>query len=155
MNIKYLTEQEANNILNAMASHEDEQNEPSVGPFWVDTNTNELYGVVKSLAKDCPCYKSTIFDSEVRTSSALHKAIWKKQSLRGKDKRFSGDYRLKPRGRVFEVKDKGFIICVGSWINNHPEAIDEIKFEFDLPDENTEIVINDHWDLGHGWSQEL
>ena len=35
------------------------------------------------------------------------------------------------------------------------EAIDEIILEFQLPKENTEVIKNKHWDLGHGWSDEF
>ena len=74
--------------------------------------------------------------------------------MRGKDKRFSGDYKQKPRGRVFEFKDDGFKICVGDWIDKYPEAIKEIIDVFNLP-ENTEVIKDEHWNIGHGWSQEF
>ena len=61
---------------------------------------------------------------------------------------------MKPRGRVFEFKDEGFIVFTGSWINDYPEAKDEIIYEFQLP-ADTKFVQDEHWDLGHGWSNEF
>lgn len=61
---------------------------------------------------------------------------------------------MKPRGRVFEFKDEGFKICVGNWINDNPEAIDEIMFEFQLDKNKTKVLIDEHWDLGRGWSND-
>ena len=83
-----------------------------------------------------------------------HKDIWAKEFRRNKDSRFVGDYTQIPRGRVCEYKDKGFVVYVGDWIDNYPEAKSEILFEFNLP-ETTTFVKDIHWNLGHGWSDEL
>ena len=141
--------------LQAMISSEDDQDEAYIGPFWYDPNKKEVYGQVLTLAKDKPFYKSSHDEKEVRTGTALHKAIWKKEEKRNKDKRFTGDYKQKPRGRVFEVKDDGFKVMVGNWINDYPEAKEEIIDVFQLPKNKTEFVIDKHWDIGHGWSEEI
>ena len=61
-------------------------------------------------------------------------------------------YENKPRGRVF-YKDNKFVITVGSWINKDEnyKVIDLVEKEFDLTNEDTEIVEDSHWDIGSGW----
>ena len=45
---------------------------------------------------------------------------------------------MKPRGRVFyQPADDQYIIAVGSWIDQNPEAIGQIIEEFDLPKAKT------------------
>ena len=153
--VKKRDSDEANAAIEVMINSFDEQNEPMVGPFWYDPERKEVYGHIVALAKDRPYYYSPSWKKEVRTGSALHKSIWEREYFRHKDKRFSGDYTLRPRGRVFEFKDEGFKVFVGEWINQYPEAKEEILFEFQLPKEKTEFVIDEHWDIGHGWSQEF
>lgn len=126
--------------------------EPCVGIFWYDTNENELFGVRSNLAEDTKYYYSDMLNQYVRTTKFLHYAIWQKESNRGKDERFQTlDYTKYPRGRIFEVKDKGFEVYVGNWIKDYPQCKQLIIDEFDLP-QNTEFIIDAHWDLGHGWS---
>ena len=60
-------------------------------------------------------------------------------------------------GRIFldEATDR-FYVCVGHWLND----IDQEHFrevledEFNLP-EDFDLVVDIHWDLGHGWSEEF
>ena len=153
--VKKRDDETTNAAIEVMIDSFDEQNEPMVGPFWYDPIKKEVYGQVIALAKDRPFYYSHSWKKEVRTGSALHKSIWEREFFRHKDKRFSGDYTQKPRGRVFEFKEEGFKVFVGEWINQYPEAKDEILFEFQLPRDKTEFVIDEHWDIGHGWSQEF
>lgn len=153
--VKKRDDETANAAIEVMIDSFNEQEEPMVGPFWYDPDKKEVYGQVVALAKDRPFYYSHSWNKEVRTGSALHKSIWEREYFRHKDKRFSGDYTQRPRGRVFEFKGEGFKVFVGEWINKYPEAKEEILFEFQLPKENTEFVIDEHWDIGHGWSQEF
>lgn len=153
--VKKRDSDEANAAIEVMINSFNEQNDPMVGPFWYDPERKEVYGHIIALAKDRPYYYSPSWKKEVRTGSALHKSIWEREYFRHKDKRFSGDYTLRPRGRVFEFKYEGFKVFVGEWINQYPEAKEEILFEFQLPKEKTEFVIDEHWDIGHGWSQEF
>ena len=88
-----------------------------------------------------------------REREELHKTIWNKESHRGKDKRFLGDYTLVPRGRVFEFEDQGFKVMVGDWIDKYPEARELIIDEFELPTD-AEFVKDIHWNIGRGWSDE-
>lgn len=95
------------------------------------------------------------WNKEVRTGRRLPKNVWGKRSQRKKDNRFSGDYTQVPRGRVFEFKNEWFVVFTGKWKDDYPEAKEEIMFEFQLPEDNTRFVQNEHWDLGHGWSNEF
>ena len=50
-------------------------------------------------------------------------------------------------------KDNKFLITVGSWINENEnyKVIDLVEKEFNLTNEDTEIVDDSHWDIGSGW----
>ena len=60
-----------------------------------------------------------------------------------------------PRGRVSFIKDKGFIVFIGKWIDEYPNVKSDIIYEFELPKNNTRFVYDEHWDIGHGWSDEI
>lgn len=60
-----------------------------------------------------------------------------------------------PRGRVFEFQDEGFRVYTGKWINDYPNVKELIIKEFQLPIDKTKFLIDSHWDIGHGWSQEF
>lgn len=141
-----------NLALDTMSKSNASQDDAYIGPFWYDPNKNEVYGNVMTLASDKPFYSSK--GKKIRTGNALHKNIWQKESRRNKDPRFQGDYKLKPRGRVFEYEDDGFVVYVGNWIKQYPEAKEEILDVFQLP-KSTKFVIDEHWDIGHGWSEEI
>lgn len=142
-----------NSALEVMIDSNDKQDDAYIGPFWYDPKKKEVYGNVMTLASDKPFYTSN--GKNIKTGNALHKNIWAKEEHRKKDKRFQGDYKLKPRGRVFEVENEGFKVYTGNWINQYPEAKEEIIDVFQLPKDNTEFVIDEHWDIGHGWSEDI
>lgn len=100
--------------IDAMIDSFDKQDDAYVGAFWYDPEKQELYGQKPTLASDIPFYHSSQWNKDVRTGRALHKTIWEKEYFRHKDPRFSGNYTQKPRGRVFEFKDDGFIVFTGS-----------------------------------------
>ena len=154
MKIKKLRESErTNSAMEVMLVNDLVQEEPYVGCFWYDPINNELFGVNKTLHCDVPYYHSNQFNNNVRTGRALHKNIWQKEFYRAKDKRFLGNYTLVPRGRVFEFENDGFYVFVGNWVNEYPQAKQEIIDEFQLP-ENANFVVDSHWDIGHGWSDD-
>ena len=124
---------------------------PAVGIFWYDTNDDELFGVIDTTASTLPFYESDFFKSNAKTTDKLHYQVWQKEFNRGRDERFKAKYITVPRGRVFEVEDRGFVVCVGTWINDYPSAKDLIIDEFNLPN-NTEFLVDSHWNTGHGWS---
>lgn len=143
-----------NQFIECMLENTNFQNEPELGPFWYDTDNQECFGVKSVPAIDCPWYESTQFNQKVRTGRALHSTIWKKEHFKNKDFRFKGDYKYTPRGRVFQFSNNDFVVCTGKWINKCPEAKNIIIQEFQLPN-TTQFVIDSHWDIGHGFSQEF
>ena len=131
---------------------------PKVGIFWYDTANRSLFGVEKMDAEQA------IFVNGRATISKLHKTYWQKQHHRAEAKGDTSsifykehNYTLIPRGRIFldEASDR-FYVCVGNWLHDvDAEKLHElIEDEFNLP-VNFEFVIDYHWDLGHGWSEEL
>lgn len=144
-----------NNMINAfreiMANNNQYVDDPYVGIFWYDSEDKDVFGVYSILAEDAKYYQLDVFNARAKTCERMHYAVWQKGVNKGKDPRFKVDYTSVPRGRVFEVENRGFVVCVGHWINDYPEAKQAIIEEFQLPD-NTEFEIDSHWDLGRGWS---
>ena len=61
-------------------------------------------------------------------------------------------YEQKPRGRVFYLMEEDrFVVAVGKWLDEHPEAKELILEEFDLPADKTTFEFAIHWDIGHTW----
>jgi hypothetical protein len=44
-----------------------------------------------------------------------------------------------------------YIVNVGSWINEYPQAKSLIIDEFNLEGQNYLFEIAIHWEIGHGW----
>ncbi|GEM_PF-1537532 len=130
------------------------QNDPHVGCFWYDTNTNSLFGVDAPLARDVPYYFFQEYNQNIKTGHMLHKKIWQKYHFRGQDSRFNGDFKQVPRGRVFEFENDGFVVFTGSWIKDYPEAKEAILFEFELDPKKTSFRIDHHWDIGQSWGND-
>ena len=152
--IKYIREDnQTNTAIEAMLNMEEHIEEPYLGIFWYDRNRKELFGVEKTPANSIDYYHSHTFGCNVKTINKLHETIWSKNFHRGKDRRFNGDYKNTPRGRVYQIEDK-FVVFTGDWIDKYPEAKEEILFEFDLP-VDTEFRKDFHWNIGHGLSQEI
>ncbi len=143
-----------NSAIEVMRENMRYQDDPMLGIFWYDTKLNELFGVMSSMAVDSLWYDSPQFGKRVRTDRRLHESVWKKNHFRGKDRRYWGDYTKIPRGRVFEFEGEGFKVFTGKWIEDYPDAKELILEEFQLP-QDTEFLQDIHWELGHGWSDEL
>lgn len=113
--------------------------DPKVGIFCYNPQRNELFDVVALSLND----KGVTSCPNGKTCKILHKRKWQQEH---------GAYENKPRGRVF-YKDNKFLITVGSWINDDENyrVIDLVEKEFDLTNEDTEIVEDSHWDIGSGW----
>ena len=144
-----------NAAIDAMKHNMQYQEEPLVGIFWYDAEKDELFGVKSTQAREATPYRSNTFSTEVKTEARLHRQVWQKEYFRGKDKRFRGDHTLIPRGRIFEFVGEGFRVYTGSWIEEYPHVKNMILDEFELPKDNTEFVQDIHWEIGHGWSDEL
>ena len=140
-------------VTRAQMEHEMGQasiDKPQVGIFWYSPEDVELFGVVSMDAEDAEVSGKT-------TLGKRHDQVWKKEHFRAVaknkvDSPFYDDsnaYNI-PRGRVFLKKD-GFLVMVGKWIEDYPEAKDLLLDEFNLPPD-TEFRYDEHWDIGHGWS---
>lgn len=145
---------ETNAMLDLMHQNDQFKDDAYVGSFWYDPKRDELFGVYSVLAADVPWTSCSLFKQKIKTGRKLHKDIWQKEFHKGRDRRFRGDHTLIPRGRVFQLEDGSFKIMVGNWIDQYPQVVDQIKFEFQLP-ENAEIVKDVHWDIGHGFTDEF
>lgn len=141
---------------------------PKIGIFWYDRDRDRLFGVAKMREVE------VIADAlGKRTFPILHVHVWEEMRNRYYD-RFGNfvadeiypsedgcpyaesDYTQIPRGRIFS-DDRGYQIYVGSWIHDDgidvEHVIEMIKDEFDLPDDEAEIIEMYHWDIGNGWGE--
>lgn len=123
-----------NSAIQFMENDLDIQNDFMIGSFWYDIDNNELFGIDQVPASSRDYYYSRQFNTQVRTGPILHQTRWKKEAIKRKDKRFSGDYTKVPRGRVFDYKNLGPVVFTGNWINQYPQVKQLIIDEFDLPD---------------------
>jgi len=144
---------ERKNVISSMSDNFDIQEDPMVGIFWYDNIDDELFGVTSAMASELS------FNSQgKKTVGMLHKTWWKRQQEREKAKgkvseRFLQDYTMLPRGRIFQDKTENhFELMCGSWINDH--IIELIKEEFNLQNVPLKVIVDTHWEIGHGWSEE-
>ena len=143
-------------MMDAMDSNLENQENPKVGIFWYSPKIKDVFGVV---AVDAYA-QAEIEKRNAVSCKELHKYVWKKKynyyKYHGGNDLFVGDYKYTPRGRVFYLpKDNEFDIMVGSWINKNPEAIERIKEAFDLNGEglNVKVKIGIHWEIGMGYGE--
>ena len=147
-----MTGQEREVVIKTMSDNFAYQDEPKVGIFWYLKDTDELFGISKIEASELQ-----FNDNGLKTIKTLHKSWWQKQKNKavsaGKNPGiFTNDYTQVPRGRIFQRNDGIFQLMCGSWIDDH--IVDLIKDEFDLQNVQFEIIIDKHWEIGHGWSEE-
>ena len=161
--INLTNSEEHKSLIDSMSPFLD-NGKPKLGIFWYDVANQSLFGVEKIDAEQAT------FVNGRATIGKLHKTYWQKQHHRAEAK---GDtrsffyqehnYTLIPRGRIFlDEKTDRFYVCVGSWMHDgvaghevDAEKLHElIEDEFNLP-VDFEFVVDYHWDLGHGWSEEL
>jgi hypothetical protein len=150
--VREMSKEEEQNVMQSMSDNFDIQDDPEVGIFWYDEKNDELFGVNKANINDLQ-----FNGNGLKTISILHKTWWQKQKHRliskGKDPGiFIKDYTLIPRGRIFQKIDNTFQLMCGSWMNDHIENL--IKDEFNLQNVPFEKIVNTHWEIGHGWSEE-
>jgi hypothetical protein len=151
-NIKEMSDIERENVMQAMIDNNDSQDDPKVGIFWYSDDEDDLFGVTKSFAGDL-----AFNHNGLKTVRTLHKDWWKKQEMRARSKGqtssiFLRDYKQIKRGRIFETSDGKFRLMCGSWITDR--IIDLVKDEFDLGNVPFEVIKDEHWDLGHGLSED-
>lgn len=139
-------------IFEEMERRLDSQDDPKAGIFWYNPETNSLFGVhadfIEDLRRD---------GYGMMSCGILHRDLWKKEYRKQKYKNngigpFIGDYKDKPRGRIFyNPQTKKFEVFTGKWIEQYPEAKEEIMFEFDLNENIVEWKQSWHWDIGCGY----
>jgi toxin YoeB len=148
------TEAEEKAVMEQMAANRGKDDEPKVGIFWYNRATNQLYGVVSHRVSDYT--RANASDGRI-TCSEMHEDVWKKEFRKqkyqyGGQGPFVGAYQDKPRGRVFYHIDNGtFEVAVGKWIEEYPQAYEEILKEFNLPPDKTTAKYAYHWDIGQSW----
>ena len=161
--INHTNSEEHRSLVDSMSPFLD-NGKPKLGIFWYDPANRSLFGVEKVDAEQM------LFVNGRATISKLHKTYWQKQHHRAQAKGDSSsiffqehNYTLIPRGRIFLDETTGsFYVCVGSWLHEgvagHKVDVQQlhelIEDEFTLP-ADFEFVIDYHWDLGHGWSEEM
>lgn len=161
--IKHTNPKEHLNLIHTMMDFFD-NGKPQVGIFWYDFKHNSLFGVKKEDADKC------IQEKGYGTIAKLHKTYWTKQhylAVHHNDTSsifyIETNYTLIPRGRIFVKEDGTFFVTVGEWINgyiNNEKVIDQDKLrellidEFNLP-EDFIFKIDFHWNIGHGWSEDI
>lgn len=152
-----VSENDIKNMMDVMRANMDTQNNPKVGIFWYQMVGKRLFGVV---AVDKDSIKRPNVGGGLITCNELHKDVWKKKYHQQKYKNggqgpYVGDYKDHARGRVFynPAKDE-FIVTVGSWIDECPEASEAIVEEFNLAGTNYKIEKNIHWEIGNGWENQ-
>lgn len=149
MNLRKLSDFEHLQAEEAMRN--DTTFEPQIGIFWYSPERDELFGV-QSIAE------SDLKEMGRSTFTKRHDQVWKKEHARALAKndvnspffKGSNGYHI-PRGRIF-LKEDGYSVALGKWINDYPQAKDLILEEFNLPENKTEFTYDEHWDIGHGWS---
>lgn len=141
--------------MQTMAANRGAGTEPKVGIFWYNATLQQLFGVVTHKRTD---YLKPNAGGGLVTCSEMHEDVWKKEFRKQKYHNggvgpYKGEYQNKPRGRVFySPAEDQYIIAVGSWIDDHKEAIELIIDEFDLPRPKTIVKKASHWDIGQTWN---
>jgi hypothetical protein len=150
--LQEMSQKERKNVIQTMSNNNDIQDGPKVGIFWYNFNEDELFGITKILACELQ-----FNNNGLKTTGILHKNWWKKQQMKAiaknqKTSIFLQDYTQIPRGRIFETNTGSFKLMCGSWITEHIVGL--VKDEFDLQKVSLEIIKDEHWEIGHGFSEE-
>ena len=150
-----LSEKEHNAQMADMKAFDEQM--PSVGIFWYDTQEHTLFGVCKKELTPREVEEAADNGVPFINYPKLHRQVWAKEYFRAQaqhiETKFKGDSTQVPRGRVAWTIDK-FIVLVGKWAEPLQKELTElIEKEFALP--YFEFVYDEHWDLGHGWSGDM
>lgn len=152
-----VSDEDIKNMMDVMRAHMETQDNPKVGIFWYQMVGKRLFGVI---AVDKDSIKKPNVGGGLITCNELHKDVWKKKYHQQKYKNngqgpYVGDYKDHARGRVFyNPSTNQYIITVGSWIDECPEAKDAILEEFNLSKTNYRFEKNIHWEIGNGWENQ-
>ena len=150
-------EAELDDAMRLMQSNRGKGDEPMVGIFWYSPQMGDLFGIRSHRISD---YTKANLRSEFGSISCseMHEDVWKKEFHRQKYKNggvgpYTGAYEMVPRGRIFYNSDtEVFIIAVGSWIEQYPQAVPLIVEEFNLGNATYVVKTDHHWDIGQKWN---
>ena len=130
---------------------------PCVGIFWYDMEEKTFFGVRKMELTPKMVEEAAEKGMPFINYPHLHRQVWAKEYFRAQAKheetKFKGDYTQIPCGRVAWNINK-FIVLVGKWAEPLQQELTKLlEEEFSLP--CFELVYDEHWDLGHGWSGDM
>lgn len=120
---------------------------PQLGIFWFDEDSESLFEVH---TKD--------FDPRRVVNGHLaydktHRFWWDKARFSPRNRNnpvYNQDFKDVPRGRV-TFDDDHFIVHIGSWYEPYKDILRALLVEeFDIPSD-FEFVVDEHWELGHGF----
>ena len=152
--IQAMSRTEYAQVIRQMEANRGHGEDPKVGIFWYNVAWKELFGVVSHPVRDYT--RANASDGRI-TCSEMHEDVWKKEYNRQKHHGdgkgpFIGADQDKPRGRVFyEMDQDRYVVAVGHWLEEHPDARQLILEEFNLPEDKTSFEYAIHWDIGHSW----
>lgn len=140
-------------MIRQMEANRGHADDPKVGLFWYHTTRKELFGIVSQLILD---FIRANASGWVTCSETYEEVWWRelnRQARRGDiEGPFIGNYEDYPRGRVYyHMEEDRFVVMVGRWLEEHPEAKDIILEEFDLPADKTTFEYAIHWNIGQTW----
>jgi len=145
-----------NKMYRIMESNLAYKDKPCVGLFWYSEARDECFGVIKARQGD---ENYQVNNDGLFTCSEMHRDVWKKEFFKHKFhpelgiNLFIGDYKDKPRGRIFyDYEENTYYIMVGSWINRcRDKAVETILKEFHLHGTPYSVEENWLWDEGVGF----
>ena len=153
-----MSEEEYQSIIDIMRQYKDAPDKPQIGIFWYSPEKDELMDVY---LQDFDSV--ALHPNGKRISTKIHQKVWEKNYYRARAKNdkerlayYEQDYAWVPRGRVNFNENTGYFeVMTGDWIDKYPSLKADIEMEFQLPHERTIFLRGEHWQLGHGWSEDL
>lgn len=138
-------------MMSFMSANRDKS--PKVGIFWYDEYKDRLFGIYKEGIDRKPNCAGGLISCSKMHEDAWTEGVYDRRYHGCKDP-FIGQYQDTPRGRVFyNPRLQSFDICVGKWVNkNFDHIIKMIMDEFCLPEDSTEVSIEQHWEVGQTWN---
>ena len=152
--LKEMSQTDYAQMIRLMEANRGHGDDPKVGIFWYNPAWKELFGVVSHPVRSIS--KANCSDGRV-SCDEMHEDVWRREYNRQKyhgdgSGPFIGPYEQKPRGRVFyQMEEDRYIVAVGKWLDENPEARELILEEFNLPADKTSFEYAIHWDIGHTW----
>lgn len=153
-----MSEEEYQSIIDIMRKYKEAEDKPQIGIFWYSPEKDQLVDVY---LQDFDSVE--LHPNGKRISTKIHQKLWEKNYYRARAKQdkeklayYEQDYVWIPRGRVnFNENTATFEVMVGDWFDNYPGLPADIIMEFQLPQDRTVFLKGEHWQLGHGWSEDL